>query len=217
MRIDAQPYPHVSDESGIEDFKESLRGQIREARQQRSPRRRAEAGQGLAHVIETIPDVANAHCVSLYASRPGEPDTSWLLERLSARGVRVLMPILGAGLQRDWAEYAGADDLRQRAPGRPPEPGTPTLGAEALAEADVVIAPALAIDTHGTRLGQGGGWYDRALEHLRPGVRVIGVVFPEELYDAEVRPLPRESHDRPVDAVATPQEWHELLSRPTTA
>jgi 5-formyltetrahydrofolate cyclo-ligase len=217
MRTDAQPYPHVNDESDIEDFKESLRTAIREARALRSPRRRAEAGQALAHVIETIPEVANARCVSLYASRPGEPDMSWLLDRLAARGVRVLLPVLGAGLQRDWAEYAGADDLLQRAPGRPPEPGSPTLGPEALAQADVVIAPALAIDTQGTRLGQGGGWYDRALENLRPGVRVIGVVFPEELYDAEVRPLPRESHDHLVDAVATPQEWHELLSRPTTA
>lgn len=217
MRTDAQPYPHVSDGSDIEDFKESLRSAIREARGQRSPRRRAEAGQALAHVIETIPEVADARCVSLYAARPGEPDTSWLLDRLAARGVRVLLPVLGAGLQRDWAEYAGADDLLQRAPGRPPEPGSPTLGAEALAQADVVIAPALAIDMHGTRLGQGGGWYDRALENLRPGVRVIGVVFPEELYDAEVRPLPRQPHDRPVDGVATPQEWHELFSRPTTA
>lgn len=217
MRTDAQPYPHVSDGTDIEDFKESLRGLIREARQVRSPRRRTEAGQALAHVIETIPEVATARCVSLYASRPGEPDTSTLLDRLASRGVRVLLPVLGAGLQREWAEYTCADDLRQRAPSRPPEPGTPTLGAEALAEADVVIAPALAIDTHGTRLGQGGGWYDRALENLRPGVRVIGVVFPEELYDAEVRPLPRQPHDRPVDAVATPQEWHVLLSRPTTA
>ena len=120
MRTDAQPYPHVSDGSDIEDFKESLRSAIREARALRSPRRRTEAGQALAHVLETIPDVANARCVSLYASRPGEPDMSWLLDRLAARGVRVLLPVLGAGLQRDWAEYAGPDDLRQRAPGRPP-------------------------------------------------------------------------------------------------
>ena len=96
--------------------------------------------------------------------------------------------MLGSGLQRDWAEYAGVDDLRERAPGRPPEPGGPTLGAAALAEADVVIAPALAVDTTGARLGQGGGWYDRALEHIRPGVPVIALVFPEELYDADTPP-----------------------------
>jgi 5-formyltetrahydrofolate cyclo-ligase len=210
MRSDAQPYPHVDAGSDVEDFKESLRSSIREARKLRSPRQRSVAADALAHVIETIPEVAAARCVSVYAARPGEPDTTPLLDHLAARGVRVLLPVLGAGLQRDWAEYAGSDDLRQRAPGRPPEPGTPTLGAGALADADVVVAPALAIDSDGTRLGQGGGWYDRALQNLRPGVRVIGVIFPEELYDATVRPLPRQAHDRPVDAVATPRGWHVL-------
>ncbi|WP_448631407.1 5-formyltetrahydrofolate cyclo-ligase [Cellulomonas soli] len=70
--------------------------------------------------------------------------------------------------------------------------------------------PALAVDTAGTRLGQGGGWYDRALAHARPGVRTVALVYPEELYEAGVRPLPREPHDRRVDAVATPDGWRCL-------
>jgi 5-formyltetrahydrofolate cyclo-ligase len=206
----AQPYPRVSEGADVEDVKEELRLAIREARKARSPRRRDEAAKALATVVLNIPAVANARCVSVYAARATEPGTGALLEELAARGVRVLMPVLGSGLQRDWAEYTGADDLRERAPGRPPEPGGPTLGAQALAEADVVIAPALAVDTSGARLGQGGGWYDRALEHIRPGVPVVALVYPEELYDAQVRPLPSERHDRRVDAVATPQEWHLL-------
>ena len=206
----AQPYPRVSEGADVEDVKEELRLAIREARKARSPRRRDEAAKSLATVVLNIPAVANARCVSVYAARATEPGTGALLEELAARGVRVLMPVLGSGLQRDWAEYTGADDLRERAPGRPPEPGGPTLGAQALAEADVVIAPALAVDTSGARLGQGGGWYDRALEHIRPGVPVVALVYPEELYDAQVRPLPSERHDRRVDAVATPQEWHLL-------
>jgi len=206
----AQPYPRVSEGADVEDVKEELRLAIREARKARSPRRRDEAAKALATVVLNIPAVASARCVSVYAARATEPGTGALLEELAARGVRVLMPVLGSGLQRDWAEYTGADDLRERAPGRPPEPGGPTLGAQALAEADVVIAPALAVDTSGARLGQGGGWYDRALEHIRPGVPVVALVYPEELYDAQVRPLPSERHDRRVDAVATPQEWHLL-------
>ncbi len=206
----AQPYPHVSDGDEVEDVKERLRLAIRDARKLRSVRRREEAAKALAEVVLTIPAVEQARCVSVYAARVTEPGTGALLEELSARGIRVLMPVLGSGLQRDWAEYAGPDDLRERAPGRPPEPGGPTLGPEALADADVVIAPALAVDTSGARLGQGGGWYDRALEHIRPGVPVVALVFPEELYDADVRPLPSERHDRAVDAVATPEEWHLL-------
>jgi len=206
----AQPYPRVSEGDEVEDVKERLRVAIRDARKTRSVRLRDEAARALADVVLTIPAVAEASCVSVYASRATEPGTGPLLEALAARGVRVLMPVLGSGLQRDWAEYAGPDDLRERAPGRPPEPGGETLGAAALGDAEVVIAPALAVDTTGARLGQGGGWYDRALEHIRPGVPVVALVFPEELYDAASRPLPRERHDRLVDAVATPLEWHRI-------
>jgi 5-formyltetrahydrofolate cyclo-ligase len=187
-----------------EHVKEALRSAVRAARRARSERRRQEAAELFADVVAAIPAVASAGCVALYAARPGEPETGPLLERLAAAGTRVILPVLGTGLQRDWATYAGAHDLRQRAPGRPPEPGTPELGPQALADADVVIAPAVAVDTSGARLGQGGGWYDRALEHARPGVPVIAMVYAEEVYDAEQRPLPRLAHDRGVDAVATP-------------
>ena len=45
--------------------------------------------------------------------------------------------------------------------------------------------------------------------------RGIALVFPEELYDADVRPLPREAHDRTVDAVATPERWQCLRTEDT--
>ena len=219
MSSAAQPYPlppgapsgHVTvDPEQAEHAKEALRKAIRAGRTARPERRRQEAAASFADVVSAFPPVRSAGCVAVYASRPGEPDTGPLLERLAARGLRVILPVLGTGLQRDWASYAGVDDLRQRAPGRPPEPGTPHLGPTALGEADVVIAPALAVDTSGARLGQGGGWYDRALEHAAPGTPVVAMVFEEEVYDAATRPLPREPHDRLVDAVATPEGWRWL-------
>ncbi|MEN0129324.1 MAG: 5-formyltetrahydrofolate cyclo-ligase [Brevundimonas sp.] len=213
MSSAAQPYPRAADGDEVEDVKERLRTAIRAARKTRSQRLRDEAALALAHVVATIPAVADASVVSVYAARSTEPGTLDLLDLLAARGTRILLPVLGSGLQRDWAEYAGRDDLRERAPGRPPEPGGPTLGPEALALADAIVAPALAVATDGARLGQGGGWYDRALEHARPGVPVIALVFPEELYDAKTRPLPREPHDRVVDMVATPDGWHAVGPR----
>lgn len=210
MSTAAQPYPRASEGSTVAERKDELRALLRTARQARSPRRRAEAADALVDVVETIPALADARCVAVYSARPTEPDTGPLLDALAARGVEVLLPVLGAGLQRDWARYAGRHDLLQRAPGRPPEPSTPPLGPDAVAEADVIVAPALAVDTAGTRLGQGGGWYDRALTHARPGCPVVALVFAEELYDAAERPLPREPHDRTVDLVATPERWLRL-------
>lgn len=204
-----QPYP-TEEFSEIEDFKSALRTAIRDQRNLRSERLRKEAGQDFATVLLSIPEVKNAQTVALYASRAGEPSTAQILDYLDALGKRVLLPVLGEGLARCWAEYAGEDDLLQRAPGRPPEPGTQPLESDAIAQADVVIAPAMAIDSRGTRLGQGGGWYDRVLSHVRDGVKVVGVVYPEEFYESKDTPLPRESHDLPVHVVATTTNWIAL-------
>ncbi len=203
----AQPYPlaHETDEPG--DHKDRFRVAIRDARRGRSARRLDHAGAGLAHVVRLICQVRDATTVAAYASRPGEPPTGELLTTLCDDGVRVLLPVLGERLARQWAVYEPDHELVVRAPGRPPEPPGPALGAETVAEADIVLVPALAIDTHGRRIGQGAGWYDRVLPLLRPDQMSVGIVFEPELYDAEVRPLPEERHDARVGAVATPQRW----------
>ncbi|GAA1731688.1 5-formyltetrahydrofolate cyclo-ligase [Isoptericola hypogeus] len=204
-----QPYPLLA---GMEpsEAKEELRRAVRAHRAERSPRLREEAAVAFADVLDTLPAVRDAQTVATYVSRPTEPGTGELLRRLEARGARVLLPVLGAGLARDWAEYAGPDDLLERAPGRPPEPSGPTLGADAITQADVVVAPALAVDNRGVRLGQGGGWYDRLLKMRRPDVPVVVLVFPEEVYDAAARPLPQEDHDVTVHALVTPAGWQPL-------
>jgi len=201
-----QPYPVVPAQEP-EDAKVAFRSAIRQQREMRSERRREDAAAAFAVVVGTIPEVRDARTVALYAPRPTEPRTTLLMQDLTAAGKRVLLPVLGAGLQREWAEFLDIEDLVPRAPGRPPEPSGEALGTDALALADVVITPALAVDTSGCRLGQGGGWYDRALEHVRPEVKVLSLVYPEEVYDAETRPLPFEPHDRSVHGVATPQRW----------
>lgn len=75
------------------------------------------------------------------------------------------------------------------------------LSAEALARADVILVPALSVDMRGTRLGQGGGWYDRALLHARPEAPRIAVVFDE---DMSPEPLPLAPHDQSVHGILTP-------------
>lgn len=188
-----------------DDAKVALRATIRHQRQQRAERRLHEHAIALRDQVLDMPSIASARCVSVYASRPHEPGTLPLIEALHERGVRVLIPLLGDGLQRGWGVYNGAADLIERAPGRPPEPSGAFLPSTALADADVVIVPALAVDTSGTRLGQGGGWYDRALVDVPDGVPIIALTFAGEVRDAATAPLPRETHDIGVSAVITPE------------
>jgi 5-formyltetrahydrofolate cyclo-ligase len=77
----------------------------------------------------------------------------------------------------------------------------PRLGSDAIVAARVIFTPALAVDHSGTRLGQGGGSYDRALARRHPLAVVVAIVNDEEY---AVQPLPRDAHDVRVDAVITP-------------
>ena len=68
-----------------------------------------------------------------------------------------------------------------------------------LAAIDVVLVPALRMDSDGYRLGQGGGFYDRFLPKVKAWK--IGLLHDGELSSQK---LPRETHDVPLDAAATP-------------
>ncbi len=70
----------------------------------------------------------------------------------------------------------------------------------ALAGVDAVLAPGLAVDRRGIRLGRGAGYYDRALAAVT-GIPVAVLLHDGELVDDE---LPAEPHDRSVTAVVTP-------------
>ncbi len=96
-------------------------------------------------------------------------------------------------------------------------PGTPVAGLGRLVEppaeaavgvADIFLVPLLAVDRQGTRLGQGGGHYDRTLAALRARrpVLAVGVGWDMQRVDA----LPRDPWDMPLDAVATPSGWHDF-------
>ena len=64
----------------------------------------------------------------------------------------------------------------------------------------VWIIPGLAVDADGYRLGQGGGYYDRALENVHDDVPIIAILFEDEFREE----VPREEHDHRVDIVVTP-------------
>lgn len=149
-----------------------------------------------------LPEVAGARTVAAYVSVGSEPGTRALLDALRTRGVRVLLPVLLADNDLDWAAYEGADSLRKAGRGLL-EPAGARFGTDAVLDADVVLLPGLAVDGRGMRLGRGGGSYDRVLARLTAaGAHPALIVL---LYDDEVAArVPEEPHDRPVDAVVTP-------------
>ena len=165
-------------------------------------RNRAEA-EGIARQIRALASsMGGVTLPALFAPTPLEPDMSLALGLFPRALLPVLLDEAGAPLGAPhWGLWEAGRALVTL--GRPPaQPGGEARGAESLKEADLIVIPALAASADGTRLGQGGGWYDRALTHRSPGVPVVAAIFDDEVLEAGV--IPAEPHDVPIDGIVTP-------------
>ena len=171
----------------------------------RSPipvRDRAEA-EGIARQIGALASsMGGVSLPALFAPTPLEPDMSLALGLFERALLPILLDEAGAPLGAPrWGLWEAGQALVTL--GRPPaQPDGEVLGAESLKEADLIVIPALAASVDGTRLGQGGGWYDRALMHRSPDTPVVAAIFDDEVAEAGI--IPAEPHDVPVDAIVTP-------------
>ena len=189
----------VRDVSGIKQEKAALRTRLLAARSRLSAEQRTAAGSSIRDALLSRPEIQMAGTIAVYYSVEAEPDTRRLVYALWKRGSYVLLPVLRADGDLDWASYEGPDSLVPGPRGLL-EPGEPPRGAGAVARADAVLVPALAVDQAGNRLGRGGGSYDRALARVGPLIPLIALVYDGELLDH----VPAEPHDVPVRATVSP-------------
>lgn len=165
-------------------------------------RNRAEA-EGIAHQIRALTSsMGEVTLPALFVPTPLEPDMSLTLGLFEHALLPVLLDEAGDTLgEPRWGLWEAGRALVTL--GRPTaQPDGEARGAESLKEADLIVIPALAASADGTRLGQGGGWYDRALMHRSPGVPVVAAIFDDEVLEAGI--IPAEPHDVPIDAIVTP-------------
>lgn len=172
------------------DAKAALRPALLSARRERvAGRDRAHDDAAIAReVLElaTRLGLGAGATVAAYEALRSEPPTAATIGALSARGIRVLVPITLPDNDLDWCDAGDEQWVR--------------LGVDAISAALLVLTPGLAVDPTGTRLGRGGGSYDRALARRRPDARTLVVLHPGEVRSA---PLPVDPHDEPVDGVLT--------------
>jgi 5-formyltetrahydrofolate cyclo-ligase len=171
---------------------------------------RERARQAAAATVQLLADsrLTSADTVAAYWPIGTEPDTRLLIAALVQRGVRVLLPVLRADRDLDWAAYDGDPDaLGDGGAGTRRPPGA-TLGAQEVLQAQVVIVPALGVTDTGVRLGRGGGSYDRVLARIhaareegRETPWTCALLYEDELGTLEAGAV--EPHDRAVDAAVT--------------
>lgn len=173
---------------GMREEKSSLRTRYRRERNERY----------IEHSFDylaTSPEFHKANIIASYMSFGDEPDTRQLNLALIKAGKTLLLPRI-SGDDLEWVQWSGDDStLLQKK--KISEPSGPVFTN--LSTIEVIVVPALRIDRSGYRLGQGGGYYDRALPHL--SAWSIGLIHPDEISGED---LPREDWDIPLHAAATP-------------
>ena len=179
----------------IEQAKAALRVKAHAARAALPQADRADAALAVTrHFFDGI--VLEAHdVVAAYWRIRDELDCQPILVRLMDSSQTVVLPVvLGRDEPLDLRVWEQGASLY--------EAGFGTLApAETApkAEPDIVIMPLLGFDRQGTRLGYGGGYYDRTLAQLRKRPRLVGLAFAAQELDI----IPRDGHDVPLDAVVT--------------
>ena len=135
--------------------------------------------------------------ISGYRAQGSELDPWPLMSRLAAAGGRLSLPVaVDRAAPLIFRVFEAGDGLEPDAFGiAAPLPSAPEVTP------DLVIAPVLAFDRRGNRMGQGAGHYDRTLAALRAHrpVFVLGLAYAGQ----EVARVPSEPHDQPLDAILT--------------
>ena len=187
----------AGDRDAIAAAKDRLRAAAQQQRRDRPEVEREHARAAIRDHLLRAGRERGWRCVAAYVPLRSEPGSLTLLAGLTAAGIRVLVPITLPDRDLDWAQWTPAGT------------GTP-LGVAAVSAAEAVLVPASRVSRDGTRLGRGGGSYDRVLPRTSPGTPRIALLFDGELVDT----VPRDEWDEAVTDAVQPSGWTVLSGGP---
>jgi 5-formyltetrahydrofolate cyclo-ligase len=179
--------------------KKAWRNELLAKRQALTAEQRADYGAAILRNLSEMLELVRAKTILVYLDFRGEVESEGLIAWGLAAGKTVCAPITVVEARRlipvkmtsPTDVQIGAYNIRE-----------PILreGFEVVVEEiDAVVLPGVGFDRHGGRLGYGGGYYDRFLPRLRPGVPKIAVAYEVQVIDE----VPREPHDCVLTALVT--------------
>lgn len=175
--------------------KDRLRQKAKRLRRETSEKERRVWDQKLAEQILSMDCWQPGDCVYCYISVRNEAGTERLLREFWNRKIQVAVPRV-RGKEMDFYYISGMEDLEPGAMGIP----EPREGCRKAAEPGApVIVPGVAFGQDFSRLGYGGGYYDRFFER-EPDHLKIGICYEFQL-ETE---LPSEKFDVKMDVIVTP-------------
>jgi 5-formyltetrahydrofolate cyclo-ligase len=142
--------------------------------------------------------------VSGFMPLTSEFDPQPLMRKLTEKSARLALPVLvGRGKPLIMREWSFGEPLSAGVWGiREPEPEAAEV------EPDILLVPLLAFDRAGSRIGYGGGYYDRTIAQLRgrKAVVAVGLAFAAQ----EVSAVPITQGDERLNLVLTEREVIDL-------
>ena len=147
--------------------------------------------QALTERLLQHPFYQEAKVIATYLSFPHEFQTQELIEQALKDGKKVLIPKTYPKGRMDFVVYDPQQLVKTSFGLLEPQGDLEVVDASQI---DLIHVPGLAFTTEGYRIGYGGGYYDRYLEHF-PG-NTLSTIYPCQIQDF----IP-ENHDIPVQEV----------------
>lgn len=180
--------------------KRRLRRDLRAARRALGTEAQAQAAEAVATHAMANPPLADARAIVAYIASDGEIDIAPLMHQLQRSGRRILLPRCLEDGSLELVVVQPGSRLLATGPGGVLEPDGPAVSLDTVPLPAALLAPAVALDRRGNRLGRGGGAYDRLIPKIhRRNWEVVGLCHGEHVVDR----LPTEAHDVAVDAILT--------------
>lgn len=182
--------------SEIPRGKAELRSAMRAERKRLTLKQQTRDAQAVYEYIRAFEPYRRARCVMGYMACRGELSLEPVLSDVLAGGRALALPRCEAGNTLTARRVQALSKLRTGAFGLPePDEGDEIVPNGAIG---VVFVPGTAFGMDGTRIGQGGGYYDRFLADTR-ALRV-GVCHDF----ARFKSVPSDAHDQRMDYLITP-------------
>lgn len=184
-------------------MKQGLRQRIIAGREALSLQDRKRYSIEITREFTKLPDFVRARSVLGLMSFGAEFESDDCVRQVLADGKQLLLPYVNRVTQQ--LDIYRVDDLEtQIRPGsygiREPIPAHCTLAD--LDEIDLILLPGVAFARDGSRLGYGGGFYDKLLARLKHRPALVAAAFSLQV----VENIPQEPTDRKVDCLVTENE-----------
>jgi 5-formyltetrahydrofolate cyclo-ligase len=190
--------------------RQKIRTEFRNKRQALSPTQQSTAASKLLTTCLASTKLSQAKTIACYIANDGEIDPKAIINYCWQQGKSLLLPVLHPFSKGNllFVEYHPNSPMRKNSYGIN-EPIVSSMNLHPLNNIELILAPLVAFDSKGNRLGMGGGYYDRTLAPIRRDslqTQLIGLAHDCQQTDS----LLTDTWDIPLDGIATPDQFFNI-------